>query len=68
VAGLDGSEPRVLLHGAGETYATYPADWSPDGRQILVLSELEEGQISLLSVTDGALRTLKTLGEGSPGR
>ena len=68
VASLDGSEPRVLLHGVGEAQWMYPADWSPDGRQILVLSELKQGQIALLSVADGALRTLKTLDERSPGR
>ena len=61
VAGLDGSEPRVLFHGVGRGQWMQPADWSPDGRQILVISEMRQVQLALLSVADGTLRTLKTL-------
>jgi len=68
VADLDGSEPRVLLHADDEAHWMQPADWSPDGRQILVLGSTKQVQIALLSVADGALRTLKTLDERSPGR
>jgi Tol biopolymer transport system component len=68
VAGLDGSEPHVLLHADDEARWMQPVDWSPDGRQILVLGTMEPGQIALVSVADGGLRTLKTLDGRSPER
>jgi Tol biopolymer transport system component len=68
VAGLDGSEPRVLFHGVGDSPWMHPAGWSADGRQILVLDDEGKARIALLSVTDGALRTLKTLDERWLGR
>ena len=43
VAGLNGSEPRVLFHTADEAQWLQPADWSPDGRQILVLGTTRAG-------------------------
>jgi Tol biopolymer transport system component len=67
VADLDGSEPRVLLHAVGREQWMQPADWSPDGRRILVISEMKQVQLALLSVADGTLRTLKMLDDW-PGR
>jgi Tol biopolymer transport system component len=68
VAGLDGSEPRVLFHGVGDSPWMHPAGWSADGRQILVLDDEGKARIALLSVADGALRTLKTVDERWLGR
>ncbi len=67
VAGLDGSEQRVLLHRVGTEQWMHPAAWSPDGRQILVVSETRRVQIALLSVADSTLRTLKTLDDWPGG-
>jgi Tol biopolymer transport system component len=67
VAGLDGSEPRVLFHGVGAGQWMQPAEWSPDGRQIVVISGRMPVQLALLSVADGKLRTLKML-DDEPGR
>jgi Tol biopolymer transport system component len=67
VAGLDGSVPRALHHGVGVGQWMQPADWSPDGRQILVISETKQVQLALLSAADGTLRTLKMLDDW-PGR
>jgi len=68
VAGLNGSEPRVLFHTADEAQWLQPADWSPDGRQVLVLGTHGKGQLALLSVTDGTLRVLKPLDRRFPRR
>ena len=47
-----------------------PFDWSPDGRWIAVqLGRLDQsGQIALVSVTDGALRVLKSVGWNGPSK
>ncbi len=67
--GLDGSEPRILLRSEKETWVE-PADWSPDGKYILVgfLMEDKSVQLSLISVADGSVRILKTFyeHEGQP--
>ncbi|MFO7733950.1 MAG: tetratricopeptide repeat protein, partial [Candidatus Aminicenantes bacterium] len=61
IVGLDTAKPKVLFKGAG-----YPSvqDWSPDGKQILVVlySERREPSLSLISVSDGSVRTLKKSG------
>jgi Tol biopolymer transport system component len=61
IVGLDGSKPKALFQGGG-----YPSvrDWSPDGRQILVVLHTERGEssISLVAVSDGSVRHLKKTG------
>lgn len=61
IIGLDDAKPRVLYQGEG-----YPSvkDWSPDGRQILAVIYSEKGDpsFSLISVSDGSVRHIKTTG------
>jgi Tol biopolymer transport system component len=63
VVGLDGAEPRVLCRKAEATdVRPFPADWSPDGRSILIVlwHALAPGsEIALVSVRDGSMRILK---------
>ena len=68
VAGLNGSEPRVVFHTTDEAQWLQPADWSPDGRQVLALGTNGKGRIALLSVADGTLRILKVLDRRFPQR
>lgn len=62
VVGLDGSEPRVIYRNA-EAGFVRPSAWSPDGKQILTLLFRKDNisQIALVSVADGAVRTLKSM-------
>ncbi len=68
IVGLDGSKPRVLCVEGG---APWPRAWSQDGKYILAIRSQkdesqergEEGQILLVSVADGSLRVLKSLGK-----
>jgi len=71
VTGLDGSKPRSIF-GAGLRlrHAPWPRAWSKDGKYILALwgeenESLKDGleaQIVLVSVADGSMRVLKSLG------
>ncbi len=64
IVGIDGSKPRVLCAaGPGKGNAPYPLDWSQDGKYILAeLTKDGEHHIVLVSVKDGSVRTLKSLG------
>lgn len=59
IIGLDGSNPHTLVRNKD----IQPADWSPDGNHILAVVSGADGanEIVLVSVSDGATRTLKTL-------
>jgi len=60
----DGAKPRILYRDESqEVILLDPADWSPDGKQILALARGKDGahQIVLISVADGSRRVLKTL-------
>ena len=63
IVGLDGSEPRILTK-------SYPwiicSDWSPDGDYILarIFSMLGGSRISLISVADGSIKTVRKGKEG----
>jgi Tol biopolymer transport system component len=60
VIGSEGGKARVLGHyGKDEWMQTY--DWSPDGRQILIFGEKEDGtsQIVLVSAMDGSTKVVK---------
>jgi len=65
IVGLDGSEPRILTK-------SYPwiicSDWSPDGEYILarIYSMLGGKRISLISVADGSIKTVRK-GKGGDG-
>ncbi|MEE8250915.1 MAG: hypothetical protein V3R24_04165 [Gemmatimonadales bacterium] len=73
IVGLDGSKPRFLFSGdpSLKGQAPWPRAWSQDGKYILALfgkknESLERGyeaQIVLVSVADGSVRVLKSLGE-----
>jgi Tol biopolymer transport system component len=69
IVGIDGSEPRVLCAADPERgNAPYPRDWSQDGKHILAdLDQGGEHHIVLVSVEDGSVRTLKSLGAQEPG-
>jgi Tol biopolymer transport system component len=63
---LDGSRPRVL-GGDGKWGWVQPRDWSPDGRQILITAYVYKQRtldLSLASVADGSVRSLKTFPDG----
>lgn len=62
--GLDGSNPRTLFRNKSPYSLDFQlADWSPDGNHILALipGAKEKNKIVLVSVSDGAMCTLKTL-------
>ncbi len=75
IVGLDGSRPRVLTSsnaelGPGVPATPWPRAWSQDGKYILALQGKKdnsqvghEDQIVLVSVADGSVRVLKSLGE-----
>jgi tricorn protease-like protein len=69
IVGIDGSKPRVLCAaGPGKGNAPFPLDWSQDGKHILAeLTQDGEHHIVLVSVKDGSVRTLKSLGAQDPG-
>ena len=64
--GVDGSASRVLY--SRKSYDAYPKDWSSDGKQIAAQFDVYDTgdgtrQLSLVSVVDGSVRALKTLGK-----
>ena len=63
IIGLDGSEPRVLYRHE-DVVDLDPKGWSPDGQQILARFLRKDGtrQIVMVSVADGSVRVLKSLG------
>lgn len=64
IIGLDGSNPRTLIrYKSHYSLETQLAGWSPDGNHILALVPGVEktNKIVLVSVSDGKMRTLKTL-------
>jgi len=64
IIGVDGSNPRTLIRNKN----IQPVDWSPDGNHILALTSgaNAKNKIVLVSVSDGAMRTLKTFDWRSP--
>ena len=63
VINADGTNPHVLLPKHESYYYFLIADWSSDGRQLLVQSFGQQGvQLSLVSIADGSIRVLKSLG------
>ncbi len=67
VIGFEGAGQRVLYQIERPGFIL-PADWSSDGKEILVVLWREDGtsHIGFISVEDGSLRILKTLGLRSP--
>jgi Tol biopolymer transport system component len=65
LVGLDGSGPRVLQTVGAKGYIC-PMAWSPDGGYVLFVGDYEGRSIGLVSVADGSVRVLKTLGSGTP--
>ena len=64
IIGLDGSKPRMLYSNEEMIWAQC-YDWSPDGKQILACLTGKDGKnkIVLVSVADGSVRVLSTLGQ-----
>ena len=68
VIGRDGRTQRTLLKDPAQT-AYNLMDWSPDGKSIAAVIERAGGaELTLISVRDGSLRTLKHFDIGAPGR
>lgn len=65
---VDGTDDHVLH--ADEQVHIFPADWSPDGSQILVALTRRDGtnQIAVIDVTDGSLGVVRSLDSRLPGR
>ncbi|MEE9131757.1 MAG: hypothetical protein V3T84_17230, partial [Phycisphaerales bacterium] len=72
IVDLKGSKPRVLSSSNWKLgHAPWPREWSKDGKYILAIRSQKdesqergkEGQIVLVSVADGSVRVLKSLGE-----
>jgi len=68
VIGTDGSRERVLRKGKSFG-STIIGDWTPDSRQIVVSasSEGNDREIAVMSVADGSVRTIKSVGWRYPG-
>jgi Tol biopolymer transport system component len=66
--GMDGANPRILYRDPQAVESLAPQEWSPDGSQILATFRRvdQTKQIVLLSVSDGAVRVLQSLGRRSP--
>jgi len=72
IVGIDGSKPHVLYSSPLELGELYPQDWCQDGRHILALNckgrgkeesrERHDHDFVLVSVADGSIRVLKSLG------
>jgi len=65
IVGIDGSRPRVLYSSPAETEVLVPRTWSRDGKHILALhwkGKSKTRDIVLMSVADGSIRVLKSLG------
>ncbi len=62
VAGLDGSDIRVLVPRSADLQYIAPEHWSPDGKLILatIFRADRSSQIATVSPEDGAVRVLKT--------
>jgi Tol biopolymer transport system component len=62
IVGIDGSESRVVYHNE-EVKHLQPAQWSPDGKSVLLLLKRKDktNQIVLVSAEGGPVRVLKTL-------
>ena len=68
IVGLDDLESRLLYHiGYGNSWIT-PVDWSPDGKDVLVLfmGENRECKLGSISVLDGSIRMIKTFSAIDP--
>lgn len=63
VVGTDGSREHVLRKG-NSIASTVIGDWTPDSRQIVVSasSDGNDRQIALMSVADGSVRAIKSVG------
>lgn len=59
-----GGSPRRLWSDKATGDYLVPQDWSPDGKQLLVMRGLPDrtGQLALLSVQDGSILPLKSFG------
>ena len=68
VVDIDRREPRILYGNKDKDIYIQPFDWSPDGKNILVLLQkrYESSQIALLSVADSSLAVLRTEEKRSP--
>ncbi len=65
----DGTPSRVLVPASRELYYVDPLDWSPSDDHILVAARGPDlnWQLRIVSVDDGSVRVLKTLGWLAPG-
>lgn len=62
IIGIDDSEPHILYKGKDEWI--FPADWSPDGKDVLVYlvrGDYKTFQFGKISVEDGSFQVLKTV-------
>lgn len=57
----DGTGERVIFENENVT-ASHPHDWSPDGKHVLAVLSTKDHtrQISIISVSDGSVRRIKT--------
>jgi Tol biopolymer transport system component len=63
VINTDGTDPHLLLPKHESYYYFLVADWSSNGRQLLVQALGPEGiELVLVSTADGSIRVLKSLG------
>jgi Tol biopolymer transport system component len=69
VVGVDGANPRVVYSNPDLKYVQ-PSAWFPDGKHLVaVFSRADRtNQIVLVSLTDGSVRTLKTMDWRYPQR
>src|SRR5262249_28601368 len=63
---LTGGTPRTIPNFAG---FGIPQAWTPDGKQVLIVANQEDGasQLALVTVQNGSLRVLKSFAWGNVG-
>ena len=69
IINLDGTGSRVIVPAGEDHYYVDPLDWSASDAEILVALQVADRtwRLGLISVDEGAMRTVKTLGWQAPG-
>ena len=69
VVNLDGTGVRTLYRDDGFIDYAWPADWSPDGRNVVAVVQAKDGstRLMLLDAETGARRVLKSFDWRTPG-
>lgn len=66
---VDSGTWQVLMPAEASRYYVDPVDWSESGNQVLVAIQVADRtwQLAMVAVSDGSIRTVKSLGWQTPG-